>query len=148
MEQDKIEAMLKKYWRAETNVEEEKTLKKYFETYGFPPHLTEDVNWFKTVNVFKSVEVKEVHFLPSPDKIAVRKINWAIILKIAATVLLVIGASMWGIKYNNSLQAEDELVLQRKAETDLLSISNSLNQASSGLNEIIILKANVKIPNQ
>jgi hypothetical protein len=148
MERDKIEALLEKYWKAETTLEEERFIKNYLESNRSIAGFDEENNWFKAAHDFKSVKVKEVHFIESSDKIVVKKVRMAVIFKIAAAVLFVISASLWIMNYNRSIQTEQDQAMQKKVEADLFSISNSLNQANSGLNEIIKFKADLKVQNQ
>lgn len=148
MEQDKIEALLEKYWKAETTLEEERVINNYLVRNRPADGFDTETNLFKAVNDFKSVKVKEMNFPLSSHKNNIRKIAPPAILKIAATIMLVISASVWWIDHNRSLNMQHQLAMQHKIEADLFSISNSLNHANLGLNEIVTLKADAKSHNQ
>ena len=148
MERDKIEALLERYWKAETTLEEENFIKNYLENNRQAAGFDGENDWFKAANDFKSFKVKAVHFVPSPIKVVVKKVRLALIFKIAAAVLLVISASVWLISYNRSVQTERDLALKEQVEADLFSISGSLNQANSGLNDIIKFNTDLKAQNQ
>lgn len=148
MERDKIEALLERYWKAETTRQEENFIKNYLENNRPAEGFAGEEDWFKAANDFKSFKVNEVHFVSSPGQGVVKKVRLAVIFKIAAAVLLVISASGWLISYNRSVQSERDRALKEQVEADLLSISGSLNQANSGLNEIIKFKTDLKAQNQ
>ncbi|WP_293312401.1 hypothetical protein [Pedobacter sp. UBA5917] len=146
MEKDKIEALLEKYWNAETTLEEERVVKQYLESNDPEEKLMPEKEWFGAVSDFKSLEGKTVGFSAAIDKPLIKRMPLAVVLKIAASILLVIAASFWLVSYRSAL-AERDLALQKKVEADLFSISKTLNQANTGLNEIIKFKSDVKTQN-
>ncbi|MFD2581369.1 hypothetical protein ACFSR6_02635 [Pedobacter vanadiisoli] len=146
MEKDKIEVLLEKYWNAETTLEEERMVKQYLESNDPEKRLMPEKEWFEALSDFKSIEVKAVDFGVITDQPLVRRRLLANILKIAASILLVIAVSFWVISYR-SAQVERDLALQKKVEADLFSISKTLNQANTGLNEIIKPKSDLKTQN-
>lgn len=148
MEKDEMMLLLEKYWRAETTIEEERLIKHHFATQKLNDELSEDESWFVAIKDFKSIENNEVNFKEIRPRTSGKVINIKILLKVAATIVLIAGMSFWGVTLNSKLQAEKDLALQQKAEASLFSISKALNHGYNGLNEAAESMSNVKNLNQ
>jgi hypothetical protein len=135
MEKDNMTLLLEKYWRAETTIEEEKLIKQYFAARE-QDALTQNDHWFKVIRDFQSIESNVVDFTASDPANNIKKFNLSIVLKIASTVMLILGATLFGINYHNrKIQAEKELAIRQEAEASLLFISKVINQANNDLDQ-------------
>lgn len=148
MEKDKMMLLLEKYWRAETTIEEERLIKQHFATLELNDELLEDESWFEAIKDFKAIENNEVHATEIGPKTRANVIHLRVLLKVAATIVLIAGMAFLGLTFNNKLQAKRDLALQQKAEASLFSISKALNHGYNGLNEATELMSNIKSPKQ
>jgi len=144
MEKDKMMFLLEKYWKAETTIEEERLIKQHFATQELNVELSEDESWFEAIKDFKAIENNEVHFTEIRPKTGAKVINFSALLKVAATIVLIVGMAFLGLTFNNKLQAKRDLALQQKAEDSLFSISKALNHGYNGLNEAAESMSNIK----
>jgi hypothetical protein len=140
MERSEIDQLLQKYWSGETSLTEEKILKQYFSSEQLNSDPL-DQEWFASIVNFQSVKVNKSDFqIPEPPYYRMNKL-YNMIIKTAAVLICVFGL-FWYVYYNKKIQSQQELVLRKKAEADLLFMSQMINEADIELNqsETTILK--------
>lgn len=134
MENDKIDRLLEKYWRAETTVEEERLIKTYLETHEVHKDFIEDEEWFAAIRDYKSIEHEQTRFKGDESKNKFKTLH-SIWFKAAATLVVVSGLAWLGIGYQQQLQAENESAMRKTAEASLMTMSDALNEGYRHLNE-------------
>ncbi|MCF0063209.1 hypothetical protein MUK70_10480 [Dyadobacter chenwenxiniae] len=135
MEKDKIEILLKKYWQAETTIEEEKLIKAFLSTQEANEAFTADKHWFGAIKDASNTGHGEVHFTVDQSSSKTLPLRYPIWFKIAATVIIVSGLTWAGVNYNQRVQYQNEALARKRAESSLMTMSNALNEAYQHLNK-------------
>jgi len=129
-----ITILLSKYWNGLTSVQDEKKIKIFFRENNLDIPQQES-EWFKLLSEYhpESIIVDLGDFETSEVKNKFKHINPIVFIKYAAVIVLVI--SIWfGYSYNKKRNEEKNVVvLRQKVETDLLFISQSLNDGMKNL---------------
>ncbi|WP_431166485.1 hypothetical protein [Tenacibaculum halocynthiae] len=142
MELASIEKLLDKYLKAETTLQEEKVLQKYFRSNNVAPHLHEYSVMF---NYFKEskdeVFTKTIQLKPEIK----RKKNWKW-LSVAASVVLLISIYTGKQKYDEHLQrkqfAQIKEALQmvsinlNKGNEALYAVSSNINKGKNAIGQL------------
>lgn len=113
MELDNIEKLLKKYFEAETDLVEERMLKKYFSQPEIPGHLEQYRVMFGYFNQEKNETFDKDIAIGSRSKGFKKLYSW---LSVAASVLLLIGL-FFGKAYYDQEQLEKEKARYAYEET-------------------------------
>lgn len=129
-----ITILLNKYWDGSTSVQEERIIKSFFRENDrdMPRH---EFEWFKLLSEYQLEPISvDLGIFERPKvKNKIKVINSVVFIKYAAIIVLVI--SFWfGYSYNKKRNEEENVVvLRQKVETDLLFISQSLNDGMENL---------------
>ncbi|WP_435262967.1 hypothetical protein [Tenacibaculum sp. nBUS_03] len=142
MELANIEKLLDKYLNAETTLQEEKVLQKYFSSYDVAPHLQEYSVMFNYFKESKDVVFTKTIQLKPETK---RKKNWKW-LSIAASIVLLFSIYTGKQKYDEHLQrkqfAQIKEALQmvsinlNKGNEALYAVSNNINKGRSAIGQL------------
>ncbi len=96
MELDKIEEVLEKYFRGETNISEEKELKDYFSS----PNVAQHLEQYKPIFCYFALDKYQKSEKVIRFKTKKRNLTW---LSIAASIVVLLGIGTFGyFKYENS----------------------------------------------
>jgi hypothetical protein len=127
MELDKIEEVLEKYFRGETNIAEEKELKEYFSSSNVAPHLEE----YKSIFCYFALDKDQTSEKDFRFKTKKRNLTW---LSIAASIVVLLGIGTFGyFNYDNtnpdkSLGTYDDPELAfRETQKALSMLSTNIN---------------------
>mgnify|MGYP006909099522 CR=1 FL=1 len=128
MELVKIEKLIEKYENAESTLQEEQTLKDYFQHSNVPAHLLE----YKALFTYFNESKAERYTKTIPLK--TNTLNWKW-LSVAAVALIMIGA----YTFNRHSEQQKALVAYQETQQALQLISQNLNRgenvAIAGLQE-------------
>lgn len=124
MEQHLVEKLLEKYFDAQTSVEEEQQLKKYFANANIPDTLQKYRSIFGYIN--QSVKEK------STQKIHIKKHQKYRWMKIAATLLLPVSMYVGYYKYQ---EYQAQKVYETSIEA-LQMLSSNLNKGNSAIQQL------------
>jgi hypothetical protein len=127
MELNRIETILEKYFRGETNIAEENELRDYFSSSNVSPNLEQYRPIFGYINLAKEEQFnQEIQLRP-------RKRNLAR-FSIAASVLVLLGIGIYGyFNYNNAKENrnlgtyDDPKVAFRETQKALSMLSTHIN---------------------
>ena len=127
MESAKIEKLLEKYYEAETSLQEEKILKKYFSGSEIPAHLQEHKDMF---NYFDNslLETSNRSIKLTKRTIALR---W---LSIAA--MLVFFISVYSLYQQNEAEKQEARLAYMETQKALDLISSSLNKGTGAIAQL------------
>lgn len=127
MELFKIEKLIEKYLNAETTLQEEDILKKYFSQDEIPSHLISYKSLFNYYSNSKLEEVNKTITLPN------KRINlrW---LSIAAAFVLMV--SIYSIHQNNIREKEEARLAFMETQKALNLISYNLNKGNKAVAQL------------
>jgi len=132
MELSKIEQLLERYLNAETNLQEEATLKNYFSKGDVAPHLQE----YETM--FSYFAISKAETSVKPIQLNTKKKNWKW-LSVAASVALLVSVYM-----GNSYLKEQEARAQYAQVKDVLKmLSSNLNKGNEAVASLSIYEDTV-----
>lgn len=139
MERDEIESLLDRYWKAETTVEEEKIIKKYFAQQE-GAHA-EEQSFFTAVSEYQNLKGENV--------IIEKKAGWffnngSYLMKAASILIIGILCTVSGIKYNQHLEDEKTAAMCRNVEDQLQTVSKVLNAGYADLDQSAQVISNIK----
>ena len=117
MELSKIEQLLERYLDAETNLQEEATLKNYFSKGNVAPHLQE----YETM--FSYFAISKAETSVKPIQLNTKKTNWKW-LSVAASVALLV-----------SVYVGDGYIKEQEAKAQYAQVKDVLKMLSSNLNK-------------
>lgn len=109
-----IEILLQRYFEAETDVQEERQLKAYFQSGDLDPAFEVYRDLFILTNADQSIEISddfEKRLLTKIQQSPVVRIGIRRVMAIAASLILVVVAGWWVINQQNSKDAT-ELVME------------------------------------
>lgn len=125
---DNVRELLEKYYEGQTNIEEERALKQYFSNQERADFG--DQEFFKAILEFKS----SVPESPCLTKAKIRKTQFIHILhKVAAVLIIGLLLAVFGVHFHDMQQKKTTAKLNRKLESDLLSVSRILNENSESV---------------
>lgn len=127
MELFKIEKLIEKYLNAETTLQEEDILKKYFSQDEIPSHLISYKYLFNYYSNSKLEEVNKTITLPN-KRINLRRLSIA-----AAFVLMV---SIYSIHQNNIREKEEARLAFMETQKALNLISYNLNKGNKAVAQL------------
>lgn len=136
MERDEMELLLDKYWKAETTVEEEKIIKRYFaEQKGVH---AEEQSFFTAVSEYQNLKGENV--------IVEKKAgwNWSYLMKAASILITGILCTVSGLKYKQHLEDEKTAQMCRNIEVQLQAVSKVLNAGYADLDQSAQIMGNIK----
>lgn len=149
MDSKQLEQLLEKYWNCETSLEEEKTLRDYFNSSEVPQHLKETSDLFRFFenerqrslgDDFDKQVITSVKKTKSPAKV-ISMVRWVQVARIAAGLLVVVAASYFVrhemIKRNEvpDTFSDPKLALEETKKA-LMMISKSFGKAKEGAGKI------------
>jgi hypothetical protein len=117
MELSKIEQLLERYLDAETNLQEEATLKNYFSKGNVAPHLQE----YETM--FNYFAISKAETSVKPIQLNTKKTNWKW-LSVAASVALLV-----------SVYVGNGYVKEQEAKAQYAEVMSTLKLLSTNLNK-------------
>ncbi|MBS1485959.1 MAG: hypothetical protein JST43_00110 [Bacteroidetes bacterium] len=154
MDSKQIEQLLEKYWNAETSLEEEQELHRYFQTNGVPDTLQETAELFRYFTHEKNKTFTDSDFDKRVTKHigqrqggkVIRMTNWFQIARVAAGVLVLVAAVyLIGQEVRKSSPIEiadtetDPQLAFEETKKALLMISKSFNKAQQEVVKINLL---------
>ena len=125
MELNRIETILEKYFRGETNVSEEKELKNYFSSSDVAQHLEQYKPLFGYFSVASEQKFKQTIPLQSKK----RNVKW---LSIAASVIVLLGISTF--TYFHSPTEKEDLGTYENPEAAFVATQKALSLLSENVN--------------
>jgi hypothetical protein len=125
MELNRIETILEKYFRGETNVSEEKELKNYFSSSDVAQHLEQYLPLFGYFSNAKALEFKQT----IPLQAKKRNVAW---LSIAASVVVLLGISTF--TYLHKPQETNDLGTYDSPEAAFEATQKALSMLSKNVN--------------
>jgi hypothetical protein len=132
MELSKIEQLLERYLNAETNLQEEATLKNYFSKGNVAPHLQE----YETM--FSYFAISKAETSVKPIQLNTKKTNWKW-LSVAASVALLVSVYM-----GNGYLKEQEAKAQYAQVKDVLKmLSSNLNKGNEAMASLYVYEDTV-----
>ena len=141
MELAKIEALLDSYFKGETSLDQEKTLREYFSSATIAPHLIAYQGLFVGLkNAQKEISKREVRF---PQASTTSRRWW---LSIAASVVILLGVV--GLQFSgNQMTSEEQHALAEfnKSRATLLLMSKGFNK---GTQELAVISQFTEIKNR
>jgi hypothetical protein len=152
MDSNKIDALLNKYWNADTSLEEEQQLRDYFKQSDIPEHLKEAASLFRYFELQKKKSLNDVAFdariaaKTSPPKRGIMRNLAYNAMKIAAGLIVVVMA-VWFIRkeVRDDSVAEvvdtydDPKLALEETKKALLMISKSFGRAKEETKKINLL---------
>lgn len=129
MELAKVEALLERYFDAETSLTEEQQLRRYFSEENIPPHLQAYKTLFDELDMAKAETSKQPVSL---SKSATSKSPWW--YGVAAAVLIGIGVAgyQWSQPQLTS-QEQEALAAFEKSKEAMLLLSENFNKGAEDL---------------
>lgn len=123
MELSNIEELLEKYLNAETSLQQEETLKKYFTSNNVAPHLQEYTSLFNYYVNSKS----EIYNKPIRLKTKKNRLNW---LSIAASFTILFSMAFFWNSYQKEKKALEQYAQVKEA---LKLLSSNLNKGTEAM---------------
>lgn len=152
MDSKNIEALLEKYWNAETTLEEERELQEFFKESNFPENLADTAALFRYFEAEKAKKLNENFDTTVTKQVQARhggKIvdmtNWFRVARIAAGVIVVV-ASIYLVgqevrksgKNIDDTESDPKLAFEETKKA-LLMISKNFNKAQREASRINLL---------
>ncbi|SKC97601.1 hypothetical protein SAMN05660461_0958 [Chitinophaga ginsengisegetis] len=137
MEAAELKRLLEKYYAAETSLEEERALKDYLEQHSAGQDAAQ--SFFQAASSFKQLDIPVQQFTAPEARGRIRKLPvWGRTLRrVAAVAILVLGTVAIRQSYMHYERNKAEALLQQNVESDLMKISDLLNQADANLNSSV-----------
>ncbi len=132
MELSKIEQLLEKYLNAETNLQEEATLKNYFSTGDVAPHLQE------YESMFGYFAISKAETSAKPIQLNTKKKNWKW-LSVAASVALLVSVYVG----NGYLKEQEARAQYAEVMSTLKLLSTSLNKGNEAMASLYVYEDTV-----
>lgn len=132
MELSKIEQLLEKYLNAETNLQEEATLKNYFSTGDVAPHLQE------YESMFGYFAISKAETSAKPIQLNTKKKNWKW-LSVAASVALLVSVYV-GSRY---LKEQEARAQYAEVMSTLKLLSTNLNKGNEAMASLYVYEDTV-----
>lgn len=147
MESQKIDEWLEKYWKGETSLEEEAQLRRHFREQKPPPHLRSVAALFQHYDAPPRLDAGFDEQLEPHLRERKSVPMWPKLLKIAATIAIVLAGAWWLIQMNNPSPApapvavgqdtyQDPELAYEEAKQALLLVSSLMNEGTQHLTKL------------
>lgn len=132
MELANIEKLVEKYLNAETSLQEEKTLKNYFNGGSVAPHLEEYAYMFTYFSMAKDEKYTKTIKL-QPKKSKKRNYKW---LSVAASIALLFSVFLGKPAYDNYKERKKAEALYAQVNKGLTLLSNNLQKGEEAVSQL------------
>ena len=136
---NRIEELLSKYDRAETNLQEEQELRDYFTGAEVAPHL----ECYRPIFQYFRVSQKEVFTKDVPLKTKKKSLyQWISVAAVSILMLGILLPKVYGSQKSLADYSQEEQQMYLKAKNALAMLSNNFNQGTTSLNTLNLASEN------